>query len=99
MMLVGIAVFFVLLILFFRNQHTAKKNELNIAKIQMNMPAHTVLNVMGESYSKFVSMNDSIYVYQSSFFSSSNFEIVFNSEMEVKNVLVPEGYKPPFISP
>ncbi len=96
-MLVGITVFFILLGLFFRNQNVAKKNELNIAKIQMKMPAHTVLKIMGKSYSKFVYMNDSVYVYQSSFFSSGNFEIVFDSEMEVKNVLVPEGYKPPFI--
>jgi hypothetical protein len=63
------------------------------------MPAQKVVKIMGKSYSKFASMNDSIYVYQSGFFSSGSFEIIFDSKMEVKDVLVPEGHKPPFISP
>ncbi|MCA4899764.1 MAG: hypothetical protein ACK5UP_14590 [Bacteroidota bacterium] len=97
MLLIAAGVFFVLLVLYFRNNSIADSNQLNISKIRKAMTSGEVVVVLGVPAIKSRSMDgDSIYVYQAHFYSSGDFMVVFDSKSKVKNVLVPEGSKSPF---
>lgn len=62
----------------------------NVKMIELGMTPDQVVTVMGNrGLYKNTWGQDSVYSYESGFFSSSNIEIIFNDSMQVRNVIVP----------
>jgi hypothetical protein len=90
------ALFLIFFLIYQPHEKLVEENKASVLKIEKGMTRTQVNEIMGtELLTKTKWESDSVYSYETELLSSAPISILFNEEMEVKGVIVPDGMKSP----